>query len=74
MQVMLKNDRMEQPEECDGCQASDVPLTRYYSYGPGHQVVWHCEFCEVFLNPGTEINHNLANLGHVLLRAIHDKP
>ena len=46
MRVDNENDRMEPPEDCDTC-GSEVPLTRFRWYGPGHQVAWHCAYCAV---------------------------
>ena len=44
MRVESKDDRPEQPEECDNC-GSDVELKRYEYYGPGHNVDWLCSYC-----------------------------
>lgn len=70
MQVDDATDRSETPEECDGCEEPAVPLTRHYSYGPGHNVTWHCVFCTNFLQPETATHRNLAAMGHIILRAI----
>ena len=54
MRVENENDRMEMPEECDNC-GSEVPLTRYYNYGPGHNVKWLCHYCDLDHTQGESV-------------------
>ena len=64
MKVDKKDDRQEQPDECDNCGTARGNLRRYESYGPGFQVAWLCPYCEVIL-PGN-LTKTLANMFNVL--------
>ncbi|KKN80664.1 hypothetical protein LCGC14_0327560 [marine sediment metagenome] len=73
MQVDSADARPDPPEECGSCGQEGVELHRTSSYGPGHQVTWHCDFCFNFMDPGSALSHNLAKMGHMLLKAIRDR-
>jgi hypothetical protein len=71
MRVESEHDRKEKPEECDGCSDSKAGLTRYYSYGPGHQVRWLCPYCEVA--SASEYRATLSAMFNVLERRLRVK-
>jgi hypothetical protein len=65
MRVEKATDRMTQPTECDGCATEGVPLQRYSSYGPGHQVSWLCCYCCNDFSGGNDIVRSIAAMLHV---------
>ena len=59
MKVNTKHDRMESDGECDNC-GSDVPVARYYHFGPGHNVDWLCKYCSLDFTHGSDIGKTMA--------------
>lgn len=68
VRVETPDDRKEKPEECDGCGDGKAKLTRYYRYGPWHQVDWLCPYCEVASD--NEQRRMLAAMFNVLERKL----
>ncbi|RLI38803.1 hypothetical protein DRO66_00510 [Candidatus Bathyarchaeota archaeon] len=67
-------DRLEQPEECDGCGFRTIELERYLSYGPGSQVEWLCPYCH---NTQAEIRKDpvvkaVINIAHMLEKQVNE--
>jgi hypothetical protein len=66
MKVEKATDRIEMPKECDNCGSLRVKLTRYYFFGPGHQVEWLCKYCAVAINKERDFNRNMASMFNLL--------
>jgi len=74
MRVDNRGDRTQMPEECDLCQAN-VKLKRFYSYGPGHQVEWLCQYCSACFDNKSAIVRSMAAMFNELEQALRgDKP
>lgn len=71
MRVENKDDRSEMPEECDRCMTMTRRLTRYYHFGPGHNVDWLCKYCGHDFSHGQDkVVKSIAAMFNVLERSL----
>lgn len=66
-----KTDRLEMPEECDCC-GYPAQLTRYYHYGPWHQVEWLCPYCANSHDKDETISKSIASMLNELEKRIKE--